>query len=91
MPWLMPLWLALAAIVCLAVRSKLAWICLGVVAMAAIAFATASLMDALDTSRHLLLFHVLVEITICFAVTAGVRAIQSARRWLPAARGRKPA
>ncbi len=74
-PWLMPVWLLAIAAVCLAVRSKLAWICLGVVAMAVIEFGVASLLDALDTSRHLLLFHVLLEITICFAIGSAVRVI----------------
>ena len=90
-PWLMPAWLIAAAIVCLAVPSKPAWICLGVVAMAAIELATASLLDSLDTSRHLLIFHVLLETTFSFAVTAAACAVPAVRRWLRAGRASIPA
>jgi hypothetical protein len=94
-PWLAPLWLVLTATVCLVVRSRTAWVCLGVIAMAAIEFVVASLGDALDTSRHLLLFQVMVEVTICFAITAAARAFKPVsvrvHRWLPAARAWKPA
>jgi hypothetical protein len=90
-PWVMPLWLLAVAVVCLAIRSRLAWICLGAVAMAAIEFSIATLMDATETSRHLFMFHVLVEITVCFAVTGAVRAIQSTRLRHPAARVPVPA
>jgi hypothetical protein len=75
LPWLTPLWLLAVAAVCLAVRSRPAWICLGVVAMAVIEFGVSCLLDALETSRHLLLFHVLLEVTICFAMAASVRVI----------------
>lgn len=75
-PWLAPLWLLGVAAVCLKIRSKTAWICLAVTVMTAMEFAIASLLDALDTSRHLFLFQVLTEITICFAVTAAARLTQ---------------
>ena len=85
MPWLLPVWLAAVALVSAAVRSRLAYICLGVVAMACMEFAIATLADANETSRHLMLFHALVEITICFAMGAAAYVIQAARQSRPAA------
>ena len=80
--WLMPLWLAAVAMACLAVRSKLAWACLGVAAMAVTEFAVASLADALETNRHLLLFQALLDITLIWAVTAAsLRAESCYRSW----------
>ena len=69
-PWILPLWLAAVAAACLLIRSKLAWVCLGITAMAALEFTVASLADALDTVRHLLLFQTLLDITLIWAVTA---------------------
>ena len=81
-PWLIPLWLAAVAAVCLMIRSKLAWVCLGVAAMAALEFTVASLADALDTVRHLLLFQTLLDITLIWAVTAAsLRAESWYRSW----------
>lgn len=42
-------------------------ICLGVCIMAILEFLLATLFDAVETERHLLMFHALTEITICFA------------------------
>ena len=78
-PWLLPAWLGVLGIACLLVRSKPAWVCLTLIAMAGIEFAIATLMDGLDTPRHLLLFHALVELTYCFALTAAARAIYRSR------------
>lgn len=81
-PWLIPLWLAAVAAACLAVRSRLAWVCLGIAAMAALEFTVASLADALDTVRHLLLFQTLLDITLIWAVTAAsLRAESWYRSW----------
>lgn len=89
-PWTAPLWLLLVSAGCLARRSKLSWICLMAAAMAAGEFVLASLLDAVDTSRHLFFFHVMTEVTICFAVTALASAVaaRSAElaRWRPARR-----
>ncbi|HKE27287.1 MAG TPA: hypothetical protein VKB88_33260 [Bryobacteraceae bacterium] len=41
-------------------------ICLGVAIMAVLEFVFASLTDANETDRHLLIFHALTEMTICF-------------------------
>jgi hypothetical protein len=81
-PWIIPLWLAAISAVCLLLRSKLAWVCLGLAAMAAIEFTVASLADALDTVRHLLLFQTLLDITLIWAVTAAsLRAESWYRSW----------
>jgi hypothetical protein len=42
-------------------------ICSGVALMAVLEFVFASLTDAIETYRHLLLFHLLTDVTICFA------------------------
>lgn len=42
-------------------------ICLGVAAMGVPEFCFASLADAIETDRHLLIFHAITGITVCFA------------------------
>ncbi len=51
---------------------RAAALCLGVVFMAALEFAVASLGDGNDTGRHLFLFHALSDVTVCFAVAAAL-------------------
>jgi hypothetical protein len=53
-----------------------ATICLGICAMAILEFCFASLADANETGRHLLIFHALTEITICFAAAAALELVQ---------------
>ncbi len=48
-------------------RRALSGLCLVLVAMAVLEFGVASLADALETYRHLFLFHALTDIGICFA------------------------
>jgi hypothetical protein len=55
-------------------------ICLGVCAMAILEFCFASLADANETGRHLLIFHALTEITICFAAAAALELFRSRPR-----------
>ncbi len=50
------------------VEARLGWIALGIAAMAIGEFCVASLADAEETHRHLLLFHACTDITICFAL-----------------------
>lgn len=52
--------------------SRLAAVCLGVVFMAVLEFGVASLGDGNDTARHLLLFHALTDVTVCFAAAAAL-------------------
>ena len=52
--------------------SHAAALCLGVVFMAALEFAVASLGDGNDTGRHLFLFHALTDLTVCFVVAAAL-------------------
>jgi hypothetical protein len=57
------------------VNRDLARICLCVVAMSGLEFGLASLADAAETYRHLLLFHGLTDVSICFGgafVAAGL-------------------
>lgn len=56
-------------------RRAAAIICLGICAMAILEFCFASLADANETERHLFIFHVLTEITICFAAAWVLDAI----------------
>ena len=55
-----------------AFSSRAAALCLGVVFMAALEFAVASLGDGNDTGRHLLLFHALTDVTVCFVIAAAL-------------------
>jgi hypothetical protein len=52
--------------------SRAAAVCLGVVLMGVLEFGVASLGDGNDTARHLLLFHALTDVTVCFAVAAAL-------------------
>src|SRR5207249_11772736 len=45
-------------------------ICLGVAGMAILEYCFASLTDALQTERHLFLFHAMTDVTVCFAAGA---------------------
>ncbi len=54
-------------------------ICLGVCAFAILEFCFACLTDAVETERHLFIFHAATEITICFAAAWALAAI--AREW----------
>jgi hypothetical protein len=47
---------------------RVAWVSLGVAALGIGQFLVAALADCLETGRHLLLFHVCTDMTICFAV-----------------------
>ena len=87
-PWIAPVWIALVFLYAAWRRSRLAWLCAGLAAMSAGEFAIAALTDAIETNRHLLIFHVLMEITLCFAAAAlAERAVFSkpVRQSLPAA------
>lgn len=65
-------------------------ICLGLCVMAVSEFLLASLADAIETERHLFLFHVMTEMTICFAAAwvllSGAHLADRARRWRLAGR-----
>lgn len=50
--------------------SRAAAVCLGVVLMAVLEFGVASLGDGNDTARHLVMFHALTDVTVCFAAAA---------------------
>ena len=58
-------------------RAKAA-ICLGLAIMAVLEFVFASLTDANETDRHLLIFHTLTEMTICFAAAWALTLAQRA-------------
>ena len=68
-PWHMALWyvLFLWASLRMARRSRPAAIAAGAAAMAVAEFVSASLADSVETAPHLLLFHVLTDITILMA------------------------
>lgn len=55
-------------------RTPLGWM---LVTMAAIEFGLASLLDALETHRHLLLFHLLTDITILMAIFGLAKRVQT--------------
>jgi hypothetical protein len=74
--------------------ARLAWVALGVAVIASGEFLEAALADAIETQRHLLIFHVCTDLTICFAAAwlairvlgnhaAAVHAIVEHRHQLP--------
>jgi hypothetical protein len=52
--------------------TRLGWLSLGIAILAIGQFAAASLADCLETGRHLFIFQVCTEMTICAAVAWGV-------------------
>ena len=77
-PSMLVLWYLLIIAVCMVsvvnssdnLTSRLSAICLGIVAMAMLEYCFASLSDALQTERHLFLFHAMTDVTFCFAAGA---------------------
>jgi hypothetical protein len=65
-------------------RGSAARLCLGVCILALLEFGLTSLADAVETERHLFIFHVMTEITVCFAAAWVLDAMLSlsARRLL---------
>ena len=49
---------------------EIAWLALGLVAMAAVEFVFSALADGIETYRRLFLFHAVTDITVCLAVGA---------------------
>ncbi|HXS96754.1 MAG TPA: hypothetical protein VN736_19270 [Candidatus Limnocylindrales bacterium] len=80
-PLTAPLWVLGCIAWALRSRSRLAWLCAALALMSAGEFCIACLGDAVETNRHLFLYHVLTEITICFALT---RLLAAVRRWVRA-------
>jgi hypothetical protein len=76
-PWHVAMWhfifIAVAAFVAMKHPSTLArraaWLCLGISAIAILEFSFASLIDAEETDRHLLLFHELTDVTVWLLLT----------------------
>ena len=67
-PWHLPAWYAVFLAGCLASRSPLRWVAMGIAALGAGEFVAAALADCLDAGRHLFLFQAATDLTICFAV-----------------------
>lgn len=77
-PLVVPLWYAAVIGVALSVLKRqrtTAAVCLGVAVIGVLEFCFASLADAVETERHLFLFHAATEITICFAAAWTVNAV----------------
>jgi hypothetical protein len=66
-PWHMVLWYVLFLAGCLASRSPVKWVALGVAALGAGEFMAAALGDTLEVARHLTLFQAATDLTVCFA------------------------
>jgi hypothetical protein len=66
-PWHMPVWYVVFIAGCLAIRSPLGWVAMGIAALGLGEFALAALGDSLDAGRHLFLFQAATDLTICFA------------------------
>jgi hypothetical protein len=78
-PWHIPLWYVVFIAGCLAIRSPLGWVGMGIAALGLGEFALAALGDSLDPGRHLFLFHAATDLTFCFA------AAWLLQNWLPKA------
>jgi hypothetical protein len=61
-------------------RRSLAWTVLGVSVVAAGEFGMASLTDAVETSRHLFLFHIWTDCSFFLALVFGLSRLHAARR-----------
>jgi hypothetical protein len=61
------------------IRKRLAWLALGIIVVAVGEFVVASLSEAIETYRHLFLFHTLTDVTLVGAVAAGVDALTRMR------------
>ena len=68
-PWHLPVWYVVFLAGCLAIRSPLAWVAMGIAVLGLGEFALAALGDSLDAGRHLFLFHAATDLTFCFAAT----------------------
>ena len=66
-PWHIPVWYAVFLAGCLAIRSLLRWVAMGIAALGLGEFALAALGDSLDAGRHLFLFQAVTDLTLCFA------------------------
>lgn len=77
-PFLVVAWYASVIAAAAAMRKRHrgpAVICLGMAAIGILEFCFASLADAIETERHLLLFHAATDVTICFAGACVLDAI----------------
>ena len=66
-PWHLAVWYAVFLAGCLAIRSPVGWVAMGVAALGVGEFTLAALGDSLDAGRHLFLFQAATDLTICFA------------------------
>ena len=66
-PWHMPVWYVVFLAGCLAIRSPVGWVAMGMAVLGLAEFTLAALGDSLDAGRHLFLFHAATDLTICFA------------------------
>lgn len=66
-PWHMAAWYLGFVVGCLASRSRVKWVALGVAALGAGEFLAAALGDTLEVARHLTLFQAATDLTVCFA------------------------
>ena len=66
-PWHMAVWYVVFLAGCLAIRSPVRRVAMGMAALGLGEFAAAALGDSLDAGRHLFLFHAATDLTICFA------------------------
>lgn len=62
------------------IQVRLSQICLALMAMAMLAFCVASLADAAETYRHLLLFHAMTDAAICFSFAAAAFYLPALRQ-----------
>jgi hypothetical protein len=65
-PWRMPVWYVVFLAGCLASRSPVRWVAMGIAVLGLGEFALAALGDSLDAGRHLFLFQAATDLTICF-------------------------
>jgi hypothetical protein len=65
-------WYLLVIVGAIRTPAPLRWIVLGIVALAAGEFCVATLADAVETYRHLFIFHACTDLTVCFGVASVV-------------------
>jgi len=66
-PWHIWVWYSAFLAGCVASRSPVKWVAMGIAVLGVGELAVAALGDSLDPSRHLFLFHAATDLTVCFA------------------------
>ena len=83
-PWYLVVWYIVFLSGCVASRSPVKWVAMGIAALGVGEFVAAALGDSLDAGRHLFLFHAATDLTVCFAAAwLAQKSVQKTMRHMP--------